>query len=429
MKRVIAVLASFLAFALSAVLPDAPRVPVTVKFSQHQFVKRGHARSISGGQSIGEMVAGLFQAAYRGLTALADLPLRMTGFSDRSLVAGHFMAPGIEMLTPDGNLGPAAEVIANSGGLQVMRPVLASNMDPLAANATLRHDEWEMVDERINQVFRERLTVADDLRSRGLVQPVSVGTIIRRTERLHDTSDAEISYDGDAAPQRDRPQFSSEIRPVPIISKGFQFGFRQLDASRNRGEPLDLTAAEQAARKVRDRLQALITLGVASGGPSGGGIPGLVTAGNNRMTVSLQYNWDSAEANLDIVGDVQDMLAEAYANSCFGPFVLYVPKNYWATIQGDYSTQKGDRTYLERILAFSEIDAVRPLDALADDNVVLVQMTRDVIDLSEAQTVTTVQWQKNPFVTEFRVLMIGGPHLKTIQTDQDTTISGVVHLS
>jgi hypothetical protein len=123
------------------------------------------------------------------------------------------------------------------------------------------------------------------------------------------------------------------------------------------------------------------------------------------------------------------MLEAAYAVNLFGPFTLYVPKNYWATIQDDYSTAKGDRTFMERILAFVDIEAIRPLDTLADDNVLLVQLTEDVLDMSEAQAVTTIQWEKNPLVTNFRVLAVGGPHIKSMERQGGTTIHGIIHLS
>ena len=213
-----------------------------------------------------------------------------------------------------------------------------------------------------------------------------------------------------------------------MISNDFRVNFLQLESSRTRGEPLDVTAAELATAKVRDFLQALITNGVATGGPTGTGIPGLTTA-DNRIEVTLTYNWDGADSGLDIIGDVESMLAAAYAEKLFGPFVIYIPANYWATLQGDYSAAKGDRTFLERMMAFSEVESIRPLDALADDNVIMVQMTRDVIDLSEAQAVTTVQWEKNPFVTMFRVMAIAGPHIKNMTNDDGDTIHGIVHLS
>jgi uncharacterized linocin/CFP29 family protein len=330
------------------------------------------------------------------------------------------------MKEKDFRLIGAEELIAQGvTNLARMRPVLADNADPIASNATLRKDEWEQIDARVNEVMRERLTIVDDLRGRGLVQPVSLGTLLRVTERLEDFTAAGVSYDGDTAPQRDRTSFLRETIPVPVVAKDFQINWRQLESSRTRGEPLDVSSAASATRKVRDRMQDLFVNGYGQG-PDGSTIPGLVTA-TNRQTVSLANDWDASGAT--IIDDVLSMLEAAYAVNMFGPFFLYVPKNYWAVLQEDYSTAKGERTYIQRILAFEDVEAVRPLDTLADDNVILVQMTQDVLDMSEAQSVTTVQWAKNPFVTNFRVLAVGGPHIKSIETEDGTTINGIIHLS
>lgn len=322
-----------------------------------------------------------------------------------------------------------AEIIArNQRHIQSMRPVLAENeaLSPVrASNATLRHEEWLRVDEALTDVLRERLTIADDMRARGLVTPISVGTIIRLTERLEDFDPADLSYDGATPPSEDRPSYLNESTPVPVLSKGFRFNWRQLVSSRERGEGLDITSTQIATRKVRDRLQDLICNGQSTGGPEGGGIPGLTTAAN-RIEMTLVIDWD--DANAVPIEDIENMLKLAYAKNLFGPFILYVPKNFWAAIQADYSAVKGDRTVMERILQFNEIEVVRPLDALDDDNVVMVQMTSQVLDLSEAQPITTVQWDVEPWVTNFRVLYVGGPHIKSIETEDGDTVNGIVHL-
>lgn len=317
-----------------------------------------------------------------------------------------------------------------------MRPVLGLNADPFAENATLRKDEWEQIDARVNEVMRQRLTVVSDLRSRGLVQRVSIGSVLRRTERLADFDDAQVSFDGDTAPERDRPDYLAEVIPVPVIAKDFEVNWRQLAASRERGEPLDVTAAALAARKVADKIQDLCANGFNMGpgtnptsGTDGQTIPGLTTA-SAALTVSGS---DWAAASTGIIADVVNMLKTAYNANLFGPFLLYVPKNYWAVLQDDYSTAKGDRTFLERIRAFDDIEDVRPLDSLAAGsgsaaNVHMVQMTEDVWDLTEAQDVTTVQWEKNPFVTRFRVLFVGGPHIKKVERQGGATIHGIVRL-
>lgn len=322
--------------------------------------------------------------------------------------------------------------------MAMLRPVLNKRLEQqarqgMAVNATLRKDEWERIDARVNDVMRQRLTIVDDLRSAGLVTPVSLGTILRVTERLSDMDVAEITFDGNTADQKDRPTYLRNVIPVPVIGKEFQINWRQLESSRLRGDPLDVTSAGQASRKVSDKLQYLIVNGYTGGpgsnptnGTDGQSIPGLINAAG-RQTQAKSATWSLAST--DIIGDTQKMLAKAYAAYLFGPFMMYVPKNCWANLQSDYSTLKGEKTFLERILAFQDIKGVRPLDDLPDDNVILLQMTEDVIDLSEAQAPTTVQWNKNPFVTNFRVLTVAGPQIKSIENQAGNTINGIVHLS
>lgn len=328
----------------------------------------------------------------------------------------------------------AEDIIARGvASMAQLRPVLTQQMeaaDGFAANATLRKDEWEMIDARVNQVMAERQTIVDDLRGRGLVTPVSLGTVLRVTERVAEFDEAEVSFDGDTAPRADRPDFSKTVIPVPVVSKDFVINWRQLDASRRKGEPLDVTAAGIASRRVRERLQKLITTGLGSGpganpvdGTTGQSIPSLTTAAN-RLTYNIG-DWNATSAN-PTIEDVRGMLNAAYAENFFGPFYLYVPKNFWAGLQKDYNDTKGEKTYIERILAYEDIESVRPLDSLADGAVVMVQMTEDVIDLTEAQAPTTVQWEKNPFVTNFRVLTVAGPHIKESETPNGTK-TGIVH--
>lgn len=325
----------------------------------------------------------------------------------------------------------AEDIIAKGvSSMAQLRPVLGANTDPLAANATLRKDEWESIDSRVNDVMRERLTIVDDLRARGLVTPISLGSILRITERIEDFDSAELSFDGDTAPQRNKANYKRDVIPVPVVSKDFTVNWRQLEASRRRGDPLDVTQAAIAARKVRDKMQDLFVNGHGSGpgtnpssGTDGQSIPGLINHAN-RLTFDIA---DWAGATPPVIANVKSLLETAYAQNFFGPFFLYVPKNFWAPLQMDYNDTKGEKTYIERILAFQDIEAVRPLDSLPAGNVAMVQMTEDVIDLTEAQMVTTVQWEKNPFVMNFRVLAVAGPHIKNVETAAGATKVGVVH--
>jgi hypothetical protein len=69
---------------------------------------------------------------------------------------------------------------------------------------------------------------------------------------------------------------------------------------------------------------------------------------------------------------------------------------------------------------------VLDVDTLADDNVLLVQMTRDVIRLVQGMGITNVQWKsEGDFIQNFKVLTIQVPQLRS---DQDGHC-GIVHLA
>lgn len=330
------------------------------------------------------------------------------------------------VLIGDSDIGAAWEGGGNRPAFSEDTPLqyAANQAQNTAVNASLREDEWEVIDDRVNEEASNRLGVVDRWRDAGLTEDLGVGDIERVTERLEAFDEADISFDGETDPQRDRPNYLQDRRAVPIISQDFRIGFRQLASSRKRGNNLQTDSAGLATRAVTHRMQDLVTNGLASGAPSGGGIPGLTSA-TNRLTDNSFDQWSGSSGTP--IEDVESMLSTLYSNFLFGEFELHVPKNYWALLQGDYSDNKGDRTFLERIEAFEDISAVIPNDSLADHNLVLVQMTRDVMDISEAQTMTTWQWEKTPAATEFRVLMIAGPHVKSIETEDGSTVNGFLH--
>lgn len=305
--------------------------------------------------------------------------------------------------------------------------VVAQNRQPAerAENATLRKDEWEVIDDAVVGVMRERLTVVDALQSAGLVTNVGLGTIHRVVERLQDVGDAEVTMDGDTSPQRHRHEYASQTFPVPIISQDFRISRRQLEASRGRGSDLQTDNAEASGRAVREKMEDLVVNGITTFGPSGNGLDGLST-GSNELTVTLSNNWDTSSGTP--VEDVESMLQTAYNNNLEGPFDLLIPKNYWATIQDDYKAEV-ETTIRDRFLRFVDINNVRPAFTLSDDNVLLVQMTSDVVDLTMGQEPTTIQWEKNPMVTNFKIFSVMSPAVKTIEKPDGTTLNGIVHLS
>lgn len=312
--------------------------------------------------------------------------------------------------------------------------LLANNMNvnALRTNATLRKDEWELLDKRVIEIARERLNAVSDLFSAGLTfnVPNALGTTIVQHQTRSEMIAAQVSMDGVTQAPSDRVTFSLVSTPLPIIHHDFQIGIRELAASRNGGIPLDTTQAEEASRQVSETIEGLLCNGLTSGDTLGFGTDNARIFGytnrTSRNTVTLTGNWDeSAQDGEDIVADVIAMIQANHNDRMFGPYNLYIPTNYWVELQKDFKTNS-DKTILQRISEISGINSIKPLDKLTDDNVLLVQMTRDVVDMAVGMQTTVISWEgQGGMVLYFKVMAIMVPRIKL---DHDGR-SGVVHAS
>jgi len=305
--------------------------------------------------------------------------------------------------------------------------IVGNNGKPLVANdgALLRYDEWKDIDTEVVKVATDRLVGVRDLQARGLIHNLgSIGITLSQWEEESDMTAADVSMSGITEAEGDTPAWNLRNVPVPIFHKDFQMNIRRLEASRMVGESLDVTAASIAARRVSERSEDMLFAGEP-----------IVVQGNNlygytnlpgRNQVDLDTNWDAIAQNGNgtIIDDVNAMLQAARDDKHFGPFVLYVPTGYEFKLDEDYSDQY-PRTVRDRIEALTGIERVEVADRLAANNVVLVQMTRDVVDLAIAQPISTIQWStQGGMVENFKVMACWAARLKS---DYDGR-AGIVHL-
>ena len=281
--------------------------------------------------------------------------------------------------------------------------------DMIANANTLRHDEWAEWDLALVDVARERLNAVMDLKTMGqTVNLRGLGTTLSFYERSSDMLKADVSLDGMTKANADKLTFDEVGVPVPIHHKDFPIGIRQLEASRTRGEPLSTTQVRVATRLVADSLESALMNGIPGFNVSGHSSYGYTTH-PDRNTVTLSGTGWATESGRNITGDIEKMLAASYADNYYGPYYLYVAQNIWAAIQGDYSAEKAG-TFKQRIEAYSEIMDVKSGDYLPDGEVVLVQMTSDVVDLAIGQDIVAIEYNYNPMQTEFKVVFRdGGP--------------------
>lgn len=280
--------------------------------------------------------------------------------------------------------------------------------------ATLRKDDWKILDEAIVKAAKPRLRAWADIRGAGLSFsiPNGMGKTVLETERQSDIGPAIISMDGVREGDNDRPLFDLTNLPLPIIHKDFSFTARQIAASRSGGSPLDTTSAELAARRVAEEVEKL-TIGVADTYAYGGGtiygLKNFPSRNTHTLTSPTSGGWTPAT----LVGQVLAMKAKSQADFHYGPWMLYCSPSWDAYMDDDYSAAKGDLTLRERLKKIDGIQDCRTLDYLENYDLLLVQMTNDVVRAVSGMEMTTVQWEsKGGLQLHYKVMCIWVPQVR-----------------
>jgi len=287
-------------------------------------------------------------------------------------------------------------------------------------NATLRRDEWKALDEAILPIAESRLNGIQDLISNGLTYNLgnAMGTTVLEYHDISDAMEADMTMDGVSRGKGDRPVFTHHYLPIPIIHVDYEINARVLAASRSMGNPLDTTSAERAARKVAEKLEKMLFTNTDY--TFGGGTIYSYLNHPDINILTLGGHWDDyANSTSDSVGqkvldDVIAMKQEAINHYFYGPYMLYIPTAYETILDKDFSTENPGITIRERILKVDGIKGVKVIDTLTANNVLLVQMTSDVVRLVRGLGIQNVQWDtEGKFVTKFKVLTIQVPQIRS----------------
>jgi len=294
-------------------------------------------------------------------------------------------------------------------------------------NATLQRDEWKQLDDAVLKISEERLGGIQDLIDNGLTFDLgnAMGTTVLEWHDISDAMEASLTMDGVTRGKGDRPNYGTHYLPIPIIHVDYEINARVLEASRKLGNPLDTTSAERAARKVNEKLEEMLFTDV-SYSFGGGAIKSYLNFAD-RNQVSLTENWDAAgKTAAEILADVLNLKQASIDAYHYGPWMLYIPTAYETTLDGDYDATTPGTTIRERILKIAGIKGIKIIDKLTANNVLLVQMTTDVVRLVRGLGIQNIEWQtEGKFITKYKVLTIQVPQ---IRSDQDGKC-GIVHLA
>jgi hypothetical protein len=171
---------------------------------------------------------------------------------------------------------PMTQVFSREGGRWATQMMKKAFMEGKALSSaalrtldTLRHEDWKVFDQALVEEALIRLVGVADLQAAGLVKPVknSLGKTVFGWEQATFMDPAIVSMDGRAKSTNDKIEFALNQNPLPITHKDFFLNLRQLEASRNSGEPLDTTQVRMAGRVVAEQAEKMLF----QGGPTFGG--------------------------------------------------------------------------------------------------------------------------------------------------------------
>ena len=308
---------------------------------------------------------------------------------------------------------------------------------PINVNATLRRDEWKTLDAAVIKANEFRLGGIDDLIQRGLVYALgnAMATTMLEWHDVTSALEADLTMDGITRAVGNRPVYSHNYMPIPIIHVDYEINHRELELSRNMSNPIDTTMAERAARTINEKLEAMLFRNepYSFGEKDSRGnntIYGYINH-PDRNPATLSVAWDESGKTGDaIVKEVIKLKKTAMSKLHYGPYMLYIPTDYETVLDMDYTGSTPDSnanvTIRKRILDISGILGIKVIDTLPEDNVVLVQMTPDVVRLVRGFGLQNVQWGvEGDLLTKFKVMTIQVPQVRSDAYRH----SGIVHLA
>lgn len=340
-------------------------------------------------------------------------------------------------LEPMGAVDPGEAIIGNlnslgkegDGGQQFAHRLLASNgnIDALRTLSVLRENEWREYDTAVTEVARGEFSLVRDMISEGMRRPMpnAMATTQLVWDRVGDMDDAQIDMTGEAADIRDRIEFGQDSMPVPIIHKGFRLNIRTLLASRKHGMGLDVRMAEAASLKVVHTIEKLFLYGNFAAGANAGRVYGLTTY-PYRATGSLTADWLSATAT-QVFNDVSAMVEALEAKSQFGPYGLYIPRNYAPVMRKDYDrTTATGSSIMKRLMEIENLKYIRTNVFLPTNNVVMLNLKSQTAEVLDGIQPRIIEWStQGGMVSLFKVIAIILPRIKRDAADQ----SGIAHFS
>ena len=310
------------------------------------------------------------------------------------------------------------------------------------AQTLIRKDEWLAMDRIVLDAARQRLRAWADVASRNTFGVPGMTKTVLEHERMTDAGEAWVDMDGLTEGNSDQAKFQLEGLPLPMTHSGFHFSKRELAVSRQSGTPMDSTQAEMAGRRVAEEIEKTLigtATGMTYGDKAGRGYDNTPTVYGytnhpDRITYANVTTPTGVATADDTVNDVLAMRQAAYDQNFYGPFMLYHSSDWDLYLDNDYGVGTPgataafapNQTLRSRLRQIEGVQDVRRLDFFTGTKeLLLVQMTSDVVRAVNGMDLTTVQWEeKGGLLVNFKVMAIQVPQIRSQYIGQSQVNSG-----
>ena len=297
---------------------------------------------------------------------------------------------------------------------------LDRNKRPIA-NALLNREEWERLDAAVIARAKQKLQAWGDVAAAGLVTGGSLAEWYSKWRVASEVPAANVTMDFETQVDEDRVDKKTYGVPVPLISKGFSIGRREIITARQSGADLELTEVTAATDAVTEKAEQILIDGDTSIMIGGNSIPGYRTL-SARQT-------DTANGDFGTLSNVYstflDGIALMAAVRYHGPFRVYMHSTQYHEMLDIYTDGTGD-SGVDRVLRLPQIQSIEWNDLMTAGQFVMAQLTSDVVDIRQALPLQVMRWDHPSGQRAFFVVVMAAvPRLKTDYAGD----SGIMHTS
>lgn len=291
--------------------------------------------------------------------------------------------------------------------------------DGIRANAFLNQEEWERLDKAVIARGKQRLNAWADVMNAGLVSRTTLAEEYSKWRVASERIAAEVSMDFRTQHGEDRTDKKTYGVPIPIVSAAFSIGRRELMVARAAGSDIETFEAEEAGAAVAEKLEDMLINGETGVVVQGDDIPGFTT-------LDARYE-GTAEGDFGTISNIFTTFLAAVSQMAsdryYGPFGVYIANDQYFEMMEYYSEGSG-QSPLKRVEAMPQIRFVKPNDLMTDGEFVMVQLTREVVDIREAMAMENRRWvSPDESRIHFVVMAAAVPRVKTDYAGE----SGIAH--